>query len=107
MRNAIEFAVSATSTSIAAISTAAQTNEGLQTIQLIVTICAAIVTFLTGVVGLIARIIRWHKKAMEDGKIEDSEWEELSGIIQDGLSEGKTNLDKIKETKKGKKNGSD
>ena len=91
MKNAIEFAVSATGTSIAAISTAAQTNEGLQTIQLIVTICAAAVTFLTGIVGLVVRVISWYKK----GKIDESEWEELGGIVKDGLDEGKTNLDKI------------
>ena len=107
MKNAIEFAVSATGTSIAAISTAAQTNEGLQTIQLIVTICAAVVTFIPGIVGLIVRIIAWHKKVMKDGKIDDEEWAEFSGIVKEGLYEGKTNLDKIKEVKKGKKNGSD
>ena len=95
MKNAIEFAVSATGTSIAAISTAAQTNEGLQTIQLIVTICAAAVTFLTGIVGLVVRVISWYKKAKSDGKIDESEWEELGGIVKDGLDEGKTNLDNI------------
>ena len=95
MKNAIEFAVSATGTSIAAISTATQTNEGLQTIQLIVTICAAAVTFITGIVGLVLRIVAWYKKAKSDGKIDESEWEELGGIVKDGLDEGKTNLDKI------------
>ena len=95
MKNAIEFAVSAAGTSIAAISTAAQTNEGLQTIQLIVTICAAAVTFITGIVGLVVRLIAWYKKAKSDGKIDESEWEELGGIVKDGLDEGKTNLDKI------------
>ena len=95
MKNAIEFAVSATGTSIAAISTAAQTNESLQTIQLIVTICAAAVTFLTGIVGLVARIISWYKKAKSDGKIDESEWEELGGIVKEGINDGKQAIDDI------------
>ena len=95
MKNAIEFAVSATGTSIAAISTATQTNEGLQTIQLIVTICAAAVTFLTGIVGLVVRIISWYKKAKSDGKIDESEWEELGGIVKEGINDGKQAIDDI------------
>ena len=104
MKNAIEFAVSVAGTSIAAISTATQTNEGLQTIQLIITICAAAVTFITGIVGLVLKIIAWYKKAKSDGKIDESEWEELGGLVKNGLDEGKTNLEAINEaTKKGKK----
>ena len=104
MKNTIEFAVSAAGTSIAAISTATQTNEGLQTIQLIITICAAAVTFITGIVGLALKIISWYKKAKSDGKIDESEWEELGGLVKNGLDEGKTNLEAINEaTKKGKK----
>ena len=95
MKNAIEFAVSATGTSIAAISTAAQTNESLQTIQLIVTICAAVVTFLTGIVGLAVRIISWYKKAKSDGKIDESEWDELGGIVKEGINDGKQTIDDI------------
>ena len=95
MKNAIEFAVSATGTSIAAISTAVQTNESLQTIQLIVTICAAAVTFLTGIVGLVVRIISWYKKAKSDGKIDESEWEELGGIVKEGINDGKQAIDDI------------
>ena len=95
MKNAIEFAVSAAGTSIAAISTAAQTNESLQTIQLIVTICAAAVTFLTGIVGLVVRIISWYKKAKSDGKIDESEWEELGGIVKEGINDGKQTIDDI------------
>ena len=95
MKNAIEFAVSATGTSIAAISTAAQTNEGLQTIQLIVTICAAAVTFLTGIVGLVVRIISWYKKAKSDGKIDESEWDELGGIVKEGINDGKQTIENI------------
>lgn len=97
MKNAIEFAVSAAGTSIAAISTAAQTNEGLQTIQLIVTICAAAVTFLTGIVGLVVRIISWYKKAKSDGKIDESEWEELGGIVKEGVNDGAQTIDNIKD----------
>lgn len=95
MKNAIEFAVSATGTTVAAISTAAQTNEGLQMIQLIVTICAAAVTFLTGIVGLIVKIITWYKKAKSDGKIDESEWEELGGIVKEGINDGKQSIDDI------------
>ena len=95
MKNAIEFAVSATGTSIAAIGTAVQTNESLQTIQLIVTICAAAVTFLTGIVGLVVRIISWYKKAKSDGKIDESEWEELGGIVKEGINDGKQAIDDI------------
>ena len=95
MKNAIEFAVSATGTTVAAISTAAQTNEGLQMIQLIVTICAAAVTFLTGIVGLVVKIISWYKKAKSDGKIDESEWEELGGIVKEGINDGKQSIDDI------------
>ena len=95
MKNSIEFAVSVTGTSIAAISTAAQTNESLQTIQLIVTICAAAVTFITGIVGLVVRIISWYKKAKSDGKIDESEWEELGGIVKEGINDGKQTIDDI------------
>lgn len=95
MKNAIEFAVSATGTTVAAISTAAQTNEGLQMIQLIVTICAAAVTFLTGIIGLVVKIISWYKKAKSDGKIDESEWEELGGIVKDGINDGKQSIDDI------------
>lgn len=95
MKNAIEFAVSATGTTVAAISTVAQTNEGLQMIQLIVTICAAAVTFLTGIVGLVVKIISWYKKAKSDGKIDESEWEELGGIVNKGINDGKQSIDDI------------
>ena len=95
MKNAIEFTVSATGTTVAAISTAAQTNEGLQMIQLIVTICAAAVPFLTGIVGLVVKIISWYKKAKSDGKIDESEWEELGGIVKEGINDGKQSIDDI------------
>jgi len=95
MKNAIEFAVSATGTSIAAISTATQTNEALQTIQLIITICAAVVTFITGIVGLVVRIISWYKKAKSDGKIDESEWEELGGLVKEAINDGKQTIENI------------
>ncbi len=97
-----EFISSAVGTSVAAIGTAIQPNEMLQTISLIVTICAASVTFITGIVGLVVRLRRWWKKAKADGVITQEEIDEGIDILNNGLNEAKQNLNDIKsKSKKG------
>ena len=91
-----EFISSAIGTSIAAVGTAIQTDEVLRYVSLIITILGGLVTLLTGIIGLIVRIRRWHKKAMEDGKIDSDELEELGSIIKEGVDEGKQTLETIK-----------
>lgn len=99
-----EMLASVVGTSVAAVSTALQTDEVLQYVQLIITIAAAAVTFLTGIISLIIRIRNWYRKAKADGKITEEELDEGFSILQQGLDEGKTNLDKIKDaSQKGKK----
>lgn len=95
MRNTTEFIASASGTGIAAVGTALQTDQVMMYISLVITIAGGIITLITGIVGLIARIKAWHKKAMEDGKITKEEVEELSGIIKDGINDGKQTIGDI------------
>ena len=96
-----EFISSAVGTSISAIGTAIQTDEVLRYFSLIITILGGLVTLLTGIIGLIVRIRRWCKKAMEDGKIDNDELEELGSIVKEGVDEGKQTLETINKKKKG------
>lgn len=100
-----ETIASATGTIMAAVGTSIQPDEILRYVSLIITIIGGIITLVTAIWGLVAKIKAWHKKAMEDGKIDESEKEELEGIIKEGISEGKQALDTIKNAtkKKGEK----
>lgn len=96
MRNTTEFIASASGTGIAAVGTALQTDQVLMYISLAITIAGGIITLITGIFGLVARIRAWHKKAMEDGKITKEEVEELGEIVTDGINDGKQTIENIK-----------
>lgn len=100
-----ETIASATGTIMSAVGTSIQPDEILRYVSLIITIVGGLITLVTAIWGLVAKIKAWHKKAMEDGKIDESEKEELEGIIKEGISEGKQAFDTIKNAtkKKGEK----
>lgn len=100
-----ETIVSATGTIMSAVGTSIQPDEVLRYVSLVITIVGGLITLVTAIWGLIAKIKAWHKKAMEDGKIDDAEKEELKGIIKEGIDEGKQALDTITNAtkKKGEK----
>jgi len=100
-----ETIITAVGTAASAVGTALQPDEVLRYISIIITIIGGLITLITAIWGLVAKIKAWHKKAMEDGKIDESEKEELKGIIKEGISEGKQALDTIKNAtkKKGEK----
>lgn len=100
-----ETIATATGTMMSAVGTALQPDQVMMYISLGITILGGIITLITAVWNLVARIKAWHKKAMEDGKIDDAEKEELKGIIKEGLDEGKQALDTISNAtkKKGEK----
>lgn len=100
-----ETIASATGTIMSAVGTSIQPDEILRYVSLIITIIGGIITLVTAIWGLVAKIKAWHKKAMEDGKIDKAEMEELGGIVTEGISEGKQALDTIKNAtkKKGEK----
>lgn len=97
-----ETIAAAVGTATSAVGTALQPDEVLRYVSLIITILGALVTLITAIWGLVAKIKAWHKKAMEDGKIDESEKEELKGIIKEGIDEGKQALDTIKNATKKK-----
>ena len=72
-----------------AVLTAVQTNQIFQTISLILTCIATLMT-----IGY--NIYRWYKKAIEDKKITPEEIKEGIDIINDGIDkiEGLSNKDK-------------
>ena len=95
MRNTTEFIASASGTGIAAVGTALQTDQVLMYISLAITIAGGIITLITGIFGLAARIRAWHKKAMEDGKITKEEVHELGEIVKEGINDGKQAIENI------------
>ena len=100
-----ETIASATGTIMSAVGTSMQPDEVLRYVSLGLTILGAIVTLVTAVWNLIAKVKAWHKKAMEDGKLDDAEKEELKGIIKEGIDEGKQAFETISNAtkKKGEK----
>ena len=90
-----ETIATATGTAIAAVGTSIQPDEILRYVSLIITIIGGLITLVTAIWGLIAKIKAWHKKAMEDGKITKEEYEELGGIIQEGINDGKQTIENI------------
>lgn len=81
-------------TSLSAIGTITQTNEILQTISLIITICGAIISFI------VLPILNWYLKAKKDGKIDASEIKDMAETINDGIEKMQDVMDD--EQKKGK-----
>ena len=79
---------------LGAVGTAAQTNETLETISLIITIIGAVISFI------VCPLLSWYNKAKKDGKIDSEEIEELTKDITKGLNEVGDALD---ERKKGEK----
>lgn len=93
--NDLKTIISATiGTTLGAIGTAAQTNETLETISLVITIIGAIISFI------VCPLISWHRKAKKDGHIDSDEIEELTKDITKGLNEVG---DALEEHKKGEK----
>ena len=104
MNRTTEFIASASGTGIAAVGTALQTDQVLMYISLAITIAGGVITLITGIFGLVARIREWHKKAKADGVITKEEVQELGTIIKDGINDGKQTIDDIKsKVKKGAK----
>ena len=58
--------------------TAAQTNEQLQTISIIITIIGGIITIIS---TCIIPLIKWYKKSKEDGKIDSDEIKEGKNLF--------------------------
>ena len=78
---------------IATALTVVQTNEIFQTISLILTIIATILT-------IAFNLYRWYKKAMKDGKIDEEEIDELINILKDdkeGIDDKIEELSKMKD----------
>lgn len=90
-----ETIASATGTVMSVIGTSIQPDEVLRYVSLVITILGGLITLATAIWGLVAKIKAWHKKAMEDGKIDDAEKEELKGIIKEGINDGKQAIDNI------------
>ena len=90
-----ETIASATGTVMAAVGTSIQPDEILRYVSLIITIIGGLITLVTAIWGLIAKIKAWHKKAMEDGKITQEEYDELGNIVKEGINDGKQAIDNI------------
>ena len=103
--NGKEIAGGVIGTSLSALGTALQVNEVLQTISLIITILGGIITFL------IIPLVNWHRNAKKDGKIDASEIKEASKIVEEGVTqiksqvEGKDKREEINKMKGGSKHG--
>ena len=99
-----ETIICASGTTVSSIATALQSNEVFYDIQVVISIICGVCTLVSLLFGVIDKIVKWHKKAMEDGKIDDKEKEELKQIVSDDGSEiikaAKDIADKTKEAKK-------
>lgn len=93
-----ELIAGAIGTGLGITGTVTQTNETLEMISLIVTICGALVSFV------IVPLLNWYKSAKKDGKITLEEWKDAADQVKDGLD--KFN-DKRKEIEKGKNHKND
>ena len=75
---------------LGAVGTAAQTNETLETISLIITIIGAVISFI------VCPLISWLHRAKKDGHIDSEEIEDLTKEITHGLNEIGDALDEHK-----------
>lgn len=74
-------------TGLAAVGTATQLNEVLQTISLIITILGAFVSFV------VVPLLSWYRNAKKDGKITTEELKDAAGKLSDGISKTKEAAD--------------
>ena len=65
-------------TSVSAVGTAAQTNDQLQTICLVITIIGGLLTIIT---TCVIPLIKWFINAKKDGKIDNEEAEEGKNLF--------------------------
>lgn len=77
-------------TTLGAVGTAAQTNEILQTISLILTILGALVSFV------IVPLLNWYRSAKKDGKITPEEIQEGAETLQEGVEKVQEQIGKKK-----------
>ena len=68
-----------TGSTMSVIGTAAQTNETLQTVSICITIVGGVITIIT---TCVIPLIKWFKKAKEDGKIDEEEAKEGKNLFQ-------------------------
>ena len=66
-------------TALSVAGTAAQTNEILQTISLVITIIGALISFV------VVPLLNWYKDAKKDGKIDVEEIGDAANTLNDGL----------------------
>ena len=78
-----------------AISTIAQTNEFLQTIQLVICIIAGII----GIILTLWRLLKMYKQATSDGKITNEERAEMAAEVLDLTEQIKDLTKQINESK--------
>lgn len=83
-----EFIVASVGTALGVVGTATQTNEVLETISLIVTICGAIVSFI------VVPLLNWYRSAKKDGKITLDEIQEGAGTLKEGLDKTQEQINK-------------
>lgn len=83
-----ELALGCVGTGLSTIGTIAQTNEILQTISLIITICGALVSFI------VIPVLTWYKNAKKDGKITTDELIEGAKTIEDGIKKTEEEIKK-------------
>ena len=86
--------VSAASTGVGAVMTAIQTNPVYQVVSLIITILGLIVTICSSIVF---PIVKWYRKAKEDGKITKDELSEAQEIVEKGTKDIKDHIDQGKQ----------
>lgn len=63
-------------------------------------VCAIIGVIITLVSCLLIPLIKWYKKAKEDGKISKEELEEGKEIVSNGIEEVKNSIESEKNKKK-------
>lgn len=82
-----ELIVGGAGTAIAALGTATQINEVLQTISLVITILGALISFV------VVPLLSWHKNAKKDGKVTKEEFKEGCKSLIEGVRRTKEFLD--------------
>lgn len=84
--------------SAAVVGTATQTNQYLQTISLVITIIGGVLTIIA---TCVIPLIKWFKKAKEDGKIDEEEAKEGKNLFSKLIEAIKNFFSNIKNKKKG------
>lgn len=83
-----EIALGCVGTGLSTIGTVAQTNEILQTVSLVITICGAIVSFI------VLPILTWYRNAKKDGKITTDELIDGAKTIEEGIKKTEETINK-------------